>query len=101
MKYFFYILLLIVMQLPWQFAQFILLTQQIAVMATYWVILLLSHASSIPHLFATLARRLQDLVVCQLIALLLCYLLQFGNKLLFTSAYLPLLVGCFAGTDHI
>ncbi|KAL5961036.1 putative C-mannosyltransferase DPY19L1 [Taenia solium] len=103
----FYILLLLAFQLPWQFAQFALLTQLLALFATYVVVALVtllsvplsstSSAASVNVSFGvlcSLARCLLDVLGCQLVALIISWAAQLGNRLLLTSAYLPCLVGC-------
>ncbi|VDM30623.1 unnamed protein product [Hydatigera taeniaeformis] len=105
-----YILLLLAFQLPWQFAQFALLTQLLALLATYIVVALVTFLSTFPSsispvtsinvifgVLCSLARCLLDVVGCQLIALIISWAAQFGNRLLLTSAYLPCLVGCLFG----
>lgn len=106
----FYILLLLAFQLPWQFAQFALLAQLLALLATYVIVALVTllSASSSSAFYAvsvnvsfgvlcSLARCLLDVLGCQLVALIISWAAQLGNRLLLTSAYLPCLVGCLFG----
>ncbi|VDO15190.1 unnamed protein product [Rodentolepis nana] len=103
-----YILLLLAFQLPWQFAQFALFSQLISLMATYALVAMVTVLSSTPHKSATsstdvvtvimltsLSRRLLEILGCQVVALIISWVLQFGNRLLLTSTYLPCLFGCF------
>ncbi|KAM3184946.1 hypothetical protein ACTXT7_007379 [Hymenolepis weldensis] len=105
-----YILLLLAFQLPWQFAQFALFSQLLSLMATYILVAMVMVLSLTPHksatsstdvviviVLASLARRLVEILGCQVIALTLSWVLQFRNRLLLTSTYLPCLVGCFLG----
>lgn len=106
----FYILLLLAFQLPWQFAQFALLAQLLALLATYVIVALVTllsvssssafYAVSVNVSFGvlcSLARCLLDVLGCQLVALIISWAAQLGNRLLLTSAYLPCLVGCLFG----
>ncbi len=45
----------------------------------------------------SLVVRMEDLLLCQAVALAASYVLQFGNQMLLTSVYAPLLVGCIFG----
>nr|CDS34306.2 protein dpy 19 1 [Hymenolepis microstoma] len=103
-----YILLLLSFQLPWQFAQFALFSQLISLMATYALVAMVMVLSSTSRKSATsstdvvtvimltsLSRRLAEILGCQVVALTISWVLQFGNRLLLTSTYLPCLVGCF------
>nr|VZI11601.1 unnamed protein product [Spirometra erinaceieuropaei] len=94
-----FILLLLAVQLPWQFTQFALLTQLASLLGAYAICLLsrTPHSTPLLRLFFAFLTRLEDLVFCQLIALLLCFCAQFGNQLLLLSAYFPLLIGSLAG----
>nr|CDS21126.1 protein dpy 19 1 [Echinococcus granulosus] len=105
-----YVFLLLAFQLPWQFAQFALLTQLLALIATYVVVALVTFLSVFPPstpstvsvnvsfgVLSGLARCLLDVLGCQLVALVISWAAQLGNRLLLTSAYLPCLVGCLFG----
>ena len=107
-QYLLYIHLLLAFQLPWQFAQFALLTQLLALVLTYVIVALVAILSPPPHpsvnsvyvgsvLLCSLARLLLAILSCQLVALIISWVLQLGNRLLLTSAYLPCLVGSIAG----
>ncbi|VDN34563.1 unnamed protein product [Dibothriocephalus latus] len=100
LKCFLFILLLLAVQLPWQFAQFALLTQLVSLLGAYAIALLIRapYSTSLLRLFSTFVNRLEDLVFCQLVALLLCFCAQFGNQFLLLSLYFPLLIGSLAGT---
>ncbi|VDL97711.1 unnamed protein product [Schistocephalus solidus] len=95
-----FILLLLAVQLPWQFSQFALLTQLASLLGAYAIGLLSRAPLSTPllRLFSAFVTRLEDLVFCQLVALLLSFCAQFGNRLLLLSLYFPLLIGSLAGT---
>ncbi|XP_062517934.1 probable C-mannosyltransferase DPY19L1 [Corticium candelabrum] len=69
----------ILFMLPWQFAQFALLTQTVSLFGVYTF----SYIG---------ARRLRMMLIGQLIALAVNYILQFGNAMLLTSFFLPCLV---------
>ena len=70
---------------PWQFAQFALFTQLLALLAVY----MLGYLSK---------QRFQSIIVCQLSALAVNYVLQFLNPMLFSSLLFPCLVTCLAVT---
>ncbi|KAM7539395.1 hypothetical protein Aperf_G00000057950 [Anoplocephala perfoliata] len=108
LHFFGYILLLLAFQLPWQFAQFALLTQLLSLMITYALVAMVMVISPSSHqsassstcdvtvvLLCSLARRLLEILGCQMVALTVSWILQFGNRLLLTSMYLPCLAGCF------
>ncbi|XP_028673336.1 dpy-19-like 1, like [Erpetoichthys calabaricus] len=65
--------------LPWQFAQFVLLTQVASLFAAYIIGYLESD-------------RLQHLLYAHMASLLLCFVLMFGNSMLLTSFYASSLV---------
>ncbi|KAG7258396.1 hypothetical protein CRUP_001560 [Coryphaenoides rupestris] len=60
--------------LPWQFAQFVLLTQVASLFASY----ILGYLSP---------TKLQSILVTHMMALAVCFLLMFGNSMLLTSFY--------------
>ncbi|XP_077577492.1 dpy-19-like 1, like [Stigmatopora nigra] len=65
--------------LPWQFAQFVLLTQVASLFASY----ILGYLS---------ATKMQSVLVTHLVALAACFALMFGNAMLLTSFYASSLV---------
>ncbi|CAL8358528.1 unnamed protein product [Arctogadus glacialis] len=69
--------------LPWQFAQFVLLTQVASLFASY----ILGYLSP---------TKLQSILVTHMIALAMCFLLMFGNSMLLTSFYASSLVSIWA-----
>uniref|UniRef100_A0A8C5CTQ1 Dpy-19-like 1, like (H. sapiens) n=1 Tax=Gadus morhua TaxID=8049 RepID=A0A8C5CTQ1_GADMO len=80
--------------LPWQFAQFVLLTQVASLFASY----ILGYLSP---------TKLQSILVTHMIALAMCFLLMFGNSMLLTSFYASSLVSiwvirvCLLRTLHL
>uniref|UniRef100_A0A8C1M373 Dpy-19-like 1, like (H. sapiens) n=1 Tax=Cyprinus carpio TaxID=7962 RepID=A0A8C1M373_CYPCA len=71
--------------LPWQFAQFVLLTQVASLFASY----ILGYLSP---------AKMQSVLVTHMISLAVCFLLMFGNSMLLTSFYASSLVSmwlCF------
>uniref|UniRef100_A0A673MS95 Probable C-mannosyltransferase DPY19L1 n=1 Tax=Sinocyclocheilus rhinocerous TaxID=307959 RepID=A0A673MS95_9TELE len=74
--------------LPWQFAQFVLLTQVASLFVSY----ILGYLSP---------AKMQSVLVTHMISLAVCFLLMFGNSMLLTSFYASSLVSiwvmqCFA-----
>ncbi|XP_061631864.1 dpy-19-like 1, like isoform X1 [Phyllopteryx taeniolatus] len=69
--------------LPWQFAQFVLLTQVASLFASY----ILGYLS---------AAKMQSVLVTHMIALAFCFVLMFGNAMLLTSFYASTLVSIWA-----
>ncbi|XP_049586596.1 dpy-19-like 1, like isoform X1 [Syngnathus scovelli] len=69
--------------LPWQFAQFVLLTQVASLFASY----ILGYLS---------AAKMQSLLVTHMVALAFCFVLMFGNAMLLTSFYASSLVSIWA-----
>ncbi|CAL8247819.1 unnamed protein product [Lota lota] len=69
--------------LPWQFAQFVLLTQVASLFASY----ILGYLSP---------TKLQSILVTHMIALAVCFLLMFGNSMLLTSFYASSLLSIWA-----
>ncbi|KAM9806904.1 dpy-19-like 1, like isoform X1 [Syngnathus typhle] len=69
--------------LPWQFAQFVLLTQIASLFASY----ILGYLS---------AAKMQSLLVTHMVALAACFVLMFGNAMLLTSFYASSLVSIWA-----
>lgn len=65
--------------LPWQFAQFVLLTQVASLFASY----ILGYLS---------AAKMQSILVTHMITLAACFILMFGNSMLLTSFYASSLV---------
>ncbi|MBN3305496.1 D19L1 mannosyltransferase, partial [Amia calva] len=65
--------------LPWQFAQFVLLTQIASLFASY----IMGYLA---------AAKLQTLLLTHMISLLACFVLMFGNAMLLTSFYASSLV---------
>uniref|UniRef100_A0A672KYM8 Probable C-mannosyltransferase DPY19L1 n=1 Tax=Sinocyclocheilus grahami TaxID=75366 RepID=A0A672KYM8_SINGR len=65
--------------LPWQFAQFVLLTQVASLFASY----ILGYLSP---------AKMQSVLVTHMISLAVCFLLMFGNSMLLTSFYASSLV---------
>ncbi|KAL0984840.1 hypothetical protein UPYG_G00148940 [Umbra pygmaea] len=65
--------------LPWQFAQFVLLTQVASLFASY----ILGYLSP---------QKMQSLLVTHMITLAVCFVLMFGNSMLLTSFYASSLV---------
>ncbi|XP_061676961.1 dpy-19-like 1, like [Syngnathoides biaculeatus] len=69
--------------LPWQFAQFVLLTQVASLFASY----ILGYLS---------AAKLKSVLVTHMITLAFCFVLMFGNAMLLTSFYASTLVSIWA-----
>ncbi|XP_071385603.1 dpy-19-like 1, like [Centroberyx affinis] len=69
--------------LPWQFAQFVLLTQVASLFASY----------ILGYLGAT---KMQSILVTHMITLGVCFVLMFGNSMLLTSFYASSLVSIWA-----
>ncbi|XP_019734271.1 dpy-19-like 1, like [Hippocampus comes] len=69
--------------LPWQFAQFVLLTQVASLFASY----ILGYLS---------AAKMQLLLVTHMVALVFCFVFMFGNAMLLTSFYASSLVSIWA-----
>lgn len=69
--------------LPWQFAQFVLLTQVASLFASY----ILGYLG---------AAKMQSILVTHMITLGSCFLLMFGNSMLLTSFYASSLVSIWA-----
>ncbi|XP_068178896.1 dpy-19-like 1, like isoform X1 [Antennarius striatus] len=65
--------------LPWQFAQFVLLTQVASLFASY----ILGYLG---------AAKMQSILVTHMVTLAVCFLLMFGNAMLLTSFYASSLV---------
>uniref|UniRef100_H2SHT0 Dpy-19-like 1, like (H. sapiens) n=1 Tax=Takifugu rubripes TaxID=31033 RepID=H2SHT0_TAKRU len=65
--------------LPWQFAQFVLLTQVASLFASY----------ILGYLAAT---KMQTILVTHMVTLAVCFILMFGNSMLLTSFYASSLV---------
>ncbi|XP_047455192.1 dpy-19-like 1, like isoform X2 [Mugil cephalus] len=65
--------------LPWQFAQFVLLTQVASLFASY----ILGYLA---------AAKMQSILVTHMITLSVCFILMFGNSMLLTSFYASSLV---------
>ncbi|XP_026083545.1 probable C-mannosyltransferase DPY19L1 [Carassius auratus] len=65
--------------LPWQFAQFVLLTQVASLFASY----ILGYLSP---------AKIQSVLVTHMISLAVCFLLMFGNSMLLTSFYASSLI---------
>uniref|UniRef100_A0A8C1F6S1 Dpy-19-like 1, like (H. sapiens) n=2 Tax=Cyprinus carpio TaxID=7962 RepID=A0A8C1F6S1_CYPCA len=77
--------------LPWQFAQFVLLTQVASLFASY----ILGYLSP---------AKMQSVLVTHMISLAVCFLLMFGNSMLLTSFYASSLVsiwGVIALRDYL
>uniref|UniRef100_A0A8C2GPG1 Dpy-19-like 1, like (H. sapiens) n=1 Tax=Cyprinus carpio TaxID=7962 RepID=A0A8C2GPG1_CYPCA len=77
--------------LPWQFAQFVLLTQVASLFASY----ILGNLSP---------AKMQSVLVTHMISLAVCFLLMFGNSMLLTSFYASSLVsiwGVIALRDYL
>ena len=71
--------------IPWQFAQFALLTQLLSLFSIY----LLGYLSRL---------KFQLIITCLLISLATNYILQFFNSMLFSSLLFPCLLACLAVT---
>ena len=71
--------------IPWQFAQFALLTQLLSLFSIY----LLGYLTRV---------KFQLIITCLLIALATNYILQFFNSMLFSSLLFPCLLACLAVT---
>ncbi|XP_034030235.1 dpy-19-like 1, like [Thalassophryne amazonica] len=69
--------------LPWQFAQFVLLTQVASLFASY----VLGYLS---------ASKMQSILVTHMITLAVCFILMFGNSMLLTSFYASSLISIWA-----
>uniref|UniRef100_A0A667Y1K3 Dpy-19-like 1, like (H. sapiens) n=1 Tax=Myripristis murdjan TaxID=586833 RepID=A0A667Y1K3_9TELE len=69
--------------LPWQFAQFVLLTQVASLFASY----ILGYLG---------AAKMQSILVTHMITLGVCFILMFGNSMLLTSFYASSLVSIWA-----
>ncbi|XP_032373464.1 dpy-19-like 1, like [Etheostoma spectabile] len=69
--------------LPWQFAQFVLLTQVASLFASY----ILGYLG---------AAKMQSILVTHMITLGVCFILMFGNAMLLTSFYASSLVSIWA-----
>ncbi|TWW79745.1 putative C-mannosyltransferase DPY19L1 [Takifugu flavidus] len=69
--------------LPWQFAQFVLLTQVASLFASY----------ILGYLAAT---KMQTILVTHMVTLAVCFILMFGNSMLLTSFYASSLVSIWA-----
>jgi hypothetical protein len=69
----------LIYMLPWQFGQFSLGTQAASIFATY-------------SLGFLSQRKLIGYIACQTLALVLCFILMFGNRMLMTSFFASLLV---------
>ncbi|XP_054638629.1 dpy-19-like 1, like [Dunckerocampus dactyliophorus] len=69
--------------LPWQFAQFVLLTQVASLFASY----ILGYLS---------AAKMQSVLVTHMVTLAVCFVLMFGNSMLLTSFYASSLVSIWA-----
>ncbi|XP_076869340.1 dpy-19-like 1, like [Brachyhypopomus gauderio] len=69
----------VMFMLPWQFAQFVLLTQVASLFASY----ILGYLSP---------EKLQAILVTHMVSLGICFLLMFGNSMLLTSFYASSLV---------
>ncbi|GAA6217224.1 probable C-mannosyltransferase DPY19L1 [Lates japonicus] len=69
--------------LPWQFAQFVLLTQVASLFASY----ILGYLSP---------AKMQSILVTHMITLGVCFILMFGNSMLLTSFYASSLVSIWA-----
>ncbi|KAF3692385.1 putative C-mannosyltransferase DPY19L1 [Channa argus] len=69
--------------LPWQFAQFVLLTQVASLFASY----------ILGYLGAT---KMQSILVTHMITLCVCFILMFGNSMLLTSFYASSLISIWA-----
>lgn len=65
--------------LPWQFAQFVLLTQVASLFASY----ILGYLA---------ASKMQSILVTHMITLAVCFILMFGNSMLLTSFYASSLI---------
>uniref|UniRef100_A0A8C7PME9 C-mannosyltransferase DPY19L1 n=1 Tax=Oncorhynchus mykiss TaxID=8022 RepID=A0A8C7PME9_ONCMY len=71
--------------LPWQFAQFVLLTQVASLFASY----ILGYISP---------TKMQSLLVTHMITLAVCFVLMFGNSMLLTSFYASSLVSIWTAS---
>ncbi|XP_068615314.1 dpy-19-like 1, like [Brachionichthys hirsutus] len=69
--------------LPWQFAQFVLLTQVASLFASY----ILGYLG---------AAKMQSILLTHMVALAVCFVLMFGNAMLLTSFYASSLVSIWA-----
>ncbi|AWP15703.1 putative protein dpy-19 -like 1-like [Scophthalmus maximus] len=69
--------------LPWQFAQFVLLTQVASLFASY----ILGYLSP---------TKMQSILVTHMITLAVCFILMFGNSMLLTSFYASSLISIWA-----
>uniref|UniRef100_A0A8C3LFL6 C-mannosyltransferase DPY19L1 n=1 Tax=Chrysolophus pictus TaxID=9089 RepID=A0A8C3LFL6_CHRPC len=77
--------------LPWQFAQFVLLTQ----IASLFAVCIMGYIDSC---------KLQKILSVHMVSLVVCFILMFGNSMLLTSYYAASLVviwvSCLRTTDH-
>uniref|UniRef100_A0AAQ4Q1V9 Dpy-19-like 1, like (H. sapiens) n=1 Tax=Gasterosteus aculeatus aculeatus TaxID=481459 RepID=A0AAQ4Q1V9_GASAC len=74
--------------LPWQFAQFVLLTQVASLFASY----------ILGYLAAT---KMQSILVTHMVTLAVCFVLMFGNSMLLTSFYASSLVSIWVMTARL
>uniref|UniRef100_A0A3Q3VRM7 Uncharacterized protein n=1 Tax=Mola mola TaxID=94237 RepID=A0A3Q3VRM7_MOLML len=72
--------------LPWQFAQFVLLTQVASLFASY----ILGYLG---------AAKMQSILVTHMITLAICFVLMFGNSMLLTSFYASSLFSIWVSLD--
>uniref|UniRef100_A0A8C9FXA3 D19L1 mannosyltransferase n=1 Tax=Pavo cristatus TaxID=9049 RepID=A0A8C9FXA3_PAVCR len=73
--------------LPWQFAQFVLLTQIASLFAVY----IMGYIDSC---------KLQKILSVHMVSLVVCFILMFGNSMLLTSYYAASLVVIWGGLLH-
>uniref|UniRef100_A0A672UXW0 Dpy-19 like C-mannosyltransferase 1 n=1 Tax=Strigops habroptila TaxID=2489341 RepID=A0A672UXW0_STRHB len=74
--------------LPWQFAQFVLLTQ----IASLFAVCIMGYIDSC---------KLQKILAAHMVALVVCFILMFGNSMLLTSYYAASLVVIWAHIGNI
>uniref|UniRef100_A0A8C6U8R9 Dpy-19-like 1, like (H. sapiens) n=1 Tax=Neogobius melanostomus TaxID=47308 RepID=A0A8C6U8R9_9GOBI len=72
--------------LPWQFAQFVLLTQVASLFASY----ILGYLA---------ASKMQSILVTHMMTLAVCFILMFGNSMLLTSFYASSLISIWVSYD--